>query len=60
MITDRDPKGSFSIQAVNKRATDLTGVQFVGKRTATLTLRPGRYTFFSGLGKVYHYFLVTR
>jgi hypothetical protein len=58
VITDQDPKGSFIIQAVKKRSTDLTGVEFVGKRSATVTLKAGRWMYYSDLGKA-HYFLVT-
>jgi hypothetical protein len=59
-ITDRDAKGGFTIQGVGKKASKtLTTADFVGKKSVSVTLSPGRWTFYSGLGKVNYYFLVT-
>ncbi|HEX4519153.1 MAG TPA: hypothetical protein VH063_06185 [Gaiellaceae bacterium] len=50
-ITDRDSKGSFVIIAPNKSAKNLTGVKFVGKRSATLKLTAGRWAYSTGARK---------
>jgi len=51
-ITDSDPKGSFTIQSVNGvSSTDLTAVKFVGKHSETINLTPGKWMYYSGLGK---------
>ena len=50
-ITDRDPKGSVMIVSPRKLATNLTGVRFVGKRTATIKLTAGRWTYSAGARK---------
>ncbi len=47
-ITDRDPKGSVIIVSPRKTATNLTGVRFVGKKTATVKLTAGRWTYSAG------------
>ena len=47
-ITDRDPKGSVIIVSPKKTATNLTGVKFVGKKTATIKLTAGRWTYSAG------------
>lgn len=58
-ITDKDPKGSFTIQSVNGiSSTDLTGVTFVGKHSETINLTAGKWMYYSGLGKA-SYVLVT-
>jgi hypothetical protein len=59
VIDDKSPKGSFTIEALNKKPNALTGVEYVGKRSKTVNLKPGRWAFYSGLGKTYYYFLVT-
>ncbi len=52
-ITDRDPKGSFIILGPKSAsATNLTGVKFVGKRSATVRLTAGRWTYYAGLGHI--------
>jgi hypothetical protein len=58
-ITDRDPKRGLTIQAVKGRSTGLTGVKFVGDRSATVLLSPGKWMYTSGVGKP-HYFNVIR
>jgi hypothetical protein len=58
-VTDQDPKGSFTLQAVNGvSSSDLTGVKFVGKHSTTVKLTAGKWMYYSGLGKA-HYVLVT-
>ncbi len=51
-VTDRDPKGSFVIVGPKKAAKNLTGVKFVGKRSATLKLTAGRWTYYAGARKM--------
>lgn len=58
-ITDQDVKSSFSILGPKTKATiNLTGVKFVGKHSASVTLTAGRWMYFAGLGQM-HYFVVT-
>ncbi len=62
-ITDKDPKGSFVLQAVNPgstgvKATDLSALTFVGKHSTYVTLSAGRWMYYSDPGKAYN-FLVT-
>jgi hypothetical protein len=53
VITDRDPKHSFKIQAVKGKPTTLSGVRFVGKKSLTLRLTAGQWKYTSGLGKAF-------
>ena len=58
-ITDRDAKASFTLEAVHGGAVkDLTTTPFVGKKSVTLVLTPGRWMYYSDRGKA-SYFLVT-
>jgi hypothetical protein len=58
-IVDKDPKGSFTIQAPKLGSTaNLSGVAFVGKETKTFTLKAGKWMYYTGLGKMYP-FVVT-
>ncbi|HEY4348926.1 MAG TPA: hypothetical protein VGM80_15195 [Gaiellaceae bacterium] len=57
-ITDKDPKGSFQILGPkNTSATNLTGVKFVGKHSATITLKAGRWTYYANAASL-HSFVV--
>jgi hypothetical protein len=56
-VTDQDPNGGFAILGPTKVKTTLTGVKFVGKHSATVVLKAGRWTYLSGLGQI-HYFVV--
>jgi hypothetical protein len=59
VITDKDPKGGFTIQSVDGvSSTDLTGAGYVGKHTQTITLTRGKWMYYSGLGKA-SYVVVT-
>lgn len=49
-VTDSSGSSGFTIQASRKPATTLTAPSFVGKRTATLQLGPGRWVFYSSVG----------
>ena len=39
------------MQQLRKPAKTLTGLSFVGKRTVTVDLKPGQWTFYSPSGK---------
>jgi hypothetical protein len=59
-ITDQDPKGSFTIKQhqtgpTDLKSTDLTGLEFVGKRSKIVTLRAGVWMYYSGRGQYYHF-----
>ncbi len=56
-ITDRNPKGGFWVQQVQKNLVTLTGVAFVGKRTTKVDLKVGQWMFYTDRGKI-HYFAV--
>jgi hypothetical protein len=49
-ITDKDPKGAFTISLQGK-VKDLTGISFVGRHTTGVMLTPGLWSYFSGIGK---------
>jgi hypothetical protein len=58
-ITDMDPKGSFILRAASSTsASNLTGVKFVGKKLATVTLKAGSYDYYAG--KALHVLVITR
>jgi hypothetical protein len=46
-VTDRTSKGGFTMQQLGKPAITLTGLPFVGKRTVTVDLKAGKWTFYS-------------
>jgi hypothetical protein len=51
-VSDGDRKGDFTISAPALGITEhLTGLGFVGKETATITLKPGKWQYSSGAGK---------
>jgi hypothetical protein len=58
-ITDRSTKTGFAILGPKAHAPEkLTTPAFVGRKSATLMLTTGRWTFMSGLAQV-HFFTVT-
>jgi hypothetical protein len=59
-ISDQTAKRAFVVEAVNGGTVkDLTTAPFVGKRSVTLELSPGRWMYYASRNKAY-YFLVTR
>jgi plastocyanin len=50
-IVDRTPARNFVVRQAKGRAITLSGVPFVGKRTATVDLTAGRWTFYTAAGK---------
>jgi hypothetical protein len=59
-VADRSTKGGFTIQAINKDPTTITGLAFVGSRKATLTLSAGQWLYYPTFVAKKTYFLVTR
>jgi hypothetical protein len=57
-VTDRDPRAGFVLQANGSPPTALTGVGFVGTRTATVTLTAGIWKYYAHPAKAAS-FLVT-
>ncbi|HEX4519589.1 MAG TPA: hypothetical protein VH063_08435 [Gaiellaceae bacterium] len=52
-VTDRDKARGFGLLGPKTHKTlNLTGVKYVGKRSTTLKLTPGRWTFLAGLGQI--------
>jgi hypothetical protein len=59
-ITDRSPKASFTLEAVNGGLVKaLSQGSFVGKHSVTVVLTSGRWMYYSNRGKA-SYFLVAR
>jgi hypothetical protein len=58
-VTDRSAKNGFTIQRIKQSATTVSGVGFVGKRSATLELAPGQWFFYpTFVGKKTYFFVV--
>jgi hypothetical protein len=57
--SDKSAKGGFIIQKIGLGATTVTGVAFVGKRTATLEMRAGQWFFYPTFVGAKTYFIVT-
>jgi hypothetical protein len=51
LVHDVSVKSGLSLQKANGKAETITSAAFAGSRTLTLTLRPGRWRFFSTSGK---------
>ena len=59
-VVDKSPKGGFVIIGPKGTIpTDVTGSRFVGKKTKTLKLTPGRWTYYSSGMRDVHYIVVT-
>ena len=59
-ISDQTKKGAFVVEAVNGGTVkDLTTAPFVGRRSVTLELTPGRWMYYTSRNKA-NFFLVTR
>jgi hypothetical protein len=58
-ISDQSKKASFTVESVNSGTIkELTTASFVGRRSVTLNLTPGRYMYYTSRPKAY-FFLVT-
>lgn len=58
-VTDSSSKNGFTLQQANQNPTTVSAVPFVGKRSATLTLRPGQWLYYPTFVGKKTYFLVT-
>ena len=59
-VVDRSPRGGFTLQRVRKSPVTVTRAGFVGKRTVTLNLTAGQWTFFSPGGRKSYFIVTTR
>jgi hypothetical protein len=57
-VVDKSRTSGFTIQQVSKLPTTVTGVSFVGKRSATLVLSAGQSLFYPSFAGKKSYFLV--
>jgi hypothetical protein len=57
-VLDKSHKDGFTIQQVTKLPTTVTGISFVGKRSATIVLSKGQSLFYPGFAGKKSYFLV--
>jgi hypothetical protein len=58
-VSDHSKKGGFIIQQIKQGGNTVTGVAFVGKRTATVNLRAGQWFFYPTFVGAKTYFIVT-
>jgi hypothetical protein len=59
-VVDKSPKNGFLIIGPKGSVpTDVTGDKFVGKKTKTLRLTPGRWTYYTSGMRQVHYIVVT-
>jgi hypothetical protein len=49
-VVDKTAARSFLVQQAKHKAVTISGVSFVGKKTATLTLKAGKWSFFTSAG----------
>jgi len=50
-ITDRSPKAGLVVAKTGKPGRSLSGVRYVGKRSVSVKLTPGRWTFTTSVGQ---------
>jgi hypothetical protein len=50
-VLDETSRAAFKLQKLGNQPVTLTGLAFVGRHTATLTLKPGQWMFYSSAGK---------
>jgi hypothetical protein len=50
LVVDRSPKRGFFVQKRDRKALPIAGVRFTGKKTVTMNLTAGTWTFFSQNG----------
>jgi hypothetical protein len=58
VVDDRTAKRGFVLQQLDKKPVTVTKPSYVGKRTVTLTLKPGRWMFYSGTGAKQYFSVV--
>jgi hypothetical protein len=59
-VTDASPSAGFTIQKTGQPGTTITGVAYVGKHSATLTLGAGQWFFYPSFVGHKTYFIVER
>ena len=60
VVTDTSRQGGFTIQKTGRPGTTVSGVTYVGKRSATLTLSAGQWFFYPTFVGHKSYFLVEK
>jgi hypothetical protein len=50
-VLDETSSNGFTLQTAGSKATEITSKPYVGRKTVTLVLKPGQWTFFSPSGK---------
>jgi hypothetical protein len=58
-VDDRSTRRGFTLAKAGRRSAALTKPAWTGKRTVTINLTPGRWTFSSGSGKAQSFSVVT-
>ena len=58
-VADRSTKGGFTIQAIKRDPTTVTGLAFEGTRKVTLTFFAGQWLYYPTFVAKKSYFVVT-
>jgi hypothetical protein len=58
-VDDESKRAGFEVQALHKSAVTVTSGRYTGSHDATLTLKPGRWFFFTAGGKKSQFFVIT-
>jgi hypothetical protein len=58
-VDDESSKAGFSVQVLNGAPKGLTTAAYVGSKDVTVTLKPGRWSFFSPSGKKTTFFVTS-
>lgn len=58
-VDDESPKYGFSVQVLKGKAKTITGKSYVGNHNVTMTLKPGRWSFFTPGGKQTTFFVTS-
>jgi hypothetical protein len=58
-VSDTSPRRGFTLTKASGKPVTLTRPSYVGKRTVTMNLTPGRWTLTSGTGKAQSFTVVT-
>jgi hypothetical protein len=58
-VDDESPRNGFSVQVLNGKARAVTTKAYVGTNDVTLTLKPGRWFYFSPAGKQVTFFVTS-
>jgi hypothetical protein len=59
-ITDKDPKGSFTLVGPTSKASSLTGVTYVGTESKVVNLKVGSWTYSVGSSGTHYHLTVTK